>query len=202
MAYAEQFIDGRWDKIEPCILRSHHAIYQYALRHIKGRWARGEQFLVNSPYWSYFYALNVIKGRWRRAEPYILRDSESAYLYSYNVIKRRWPAAEKILASDVSVWSVWYAENVIKDRWPEIEPQILLYHQNTNIWQTYGSLLLKIAVRDHNPLILVDLANRGYAKRLKNLIKCWSTSQEYPYSLRKKPGTVEYYAPPADFPHW
>jgi hypothetical protein len=213
MDYAQKHIVGRWVQLEPCILRKPKAIYLYSLHHVGGRWKEGENCLVNNPYWAYTYAHNIIKGRWRRAEPYILKDPEMAYNYSLNIIKRRWLAAERVLVANVSIWSVKYAERLLNRRWPEIEEQIFLYPQNTHTWQAYASFLLRLAVKDRNPQILVEIANKGYAKRLQSIIKYWRSlskvaarladiDSNYPYILRKKHGADEYYVPPADFPYW
>ncbi len=205
MDYAKRFIVGRWPQLEPCILRHHKAIYLYSLHHIGGRWSEGESCLVNSPYWAYVYALDVIKGRWRKAEPYISLHPEMAYNYSYNVLSRRWPAAEKLLVSNVSMWSVKYAKNVLQDRWPDIEEQVFQYHHNSHTWQEYMLFLLELATKRHNPKILEDLASKGHANKIKNLIRTalwYGSFDSYPYILRKKAGVNEYYVPPADYPYW
>lgn len=76
----------------------------YAAEFIKGRWPEAEPFIMKDPVYACDYAYDVLKKRWPEAEPFIMKSPLDAYVYARDVIQDRWPEAEPIIKKNARAW--------------------------------------------------------------------------------------------------
>ena len=88
VAYAEQFVQGRWLEAEPYIMINPHEAIAYATRVIKGRWPEAETYIKVSLTDALDYAEHVIQGRWPEAEIYLFADVNHDLGRYYEVLQK------------------------------------------------------------------------------------------------------------------
>ena len=105
--YADVIIKGRWEEVEPTIMKAPEMAYNYALDIIKGRWKEAEPYIMTSPYYAYYYARYITKERFPAAESIIMKNSIYAYYYARDIIEGRWIEAEPYIMESDEDWR-WY----------------------------------------------------------------------------------------------
>jgi hypothetical protein len=122
--YARTVIRGRWQEVEPALMRTPYYINRYARSVLKGRWREAEPTLLQCPTAAVEYASRVLRGRWSEAEKVIVVDPAAAAAYAHEILNKRWPDAEVHIGKSGRSATV-YAINVLKDRWAVAEEAIL-----------------------------------------------------------------------------
>lgn len=115
--YANEVVEGRWEKAEKTIAKDIYYSYHYARDILKSRFKLAEKLISQDPEYSYKYARNILKKRWVLGEDSISKNSCFSYEYAKNVLKKRFTKGEESI-SNSSKYSLFYACFVVEDKLP------------------------------------------------------------------------------------